>query len=69
MERFFAKHTRIPDEGDAIRMVHDKVEDALYGLSHEKGDKYLRELASAYTLICDIFEAKGMDVNLYVQQQ
>ena len=63
MDKFFSKYKPELDEGHAIGMVHDAVEKAYEKYRTQKGDKYLRDLAQAYEMICDFFEAKGIDVN------
>lgn len=67
MEKFFAKHVIEPSERDALRMVHDRIEKALHKHKHMKGDKYLREMAEAYEMIGDFFEAKGMDAATFFE--
>lgn len=69
MHKFFEKHTLEPDESDALRMIHDKVEKAQSKFKHSKGDKYLRELGEAYELMCDFFEVKGIDPDSYFETE
>lgn len=61
MHKFFERHIITPDEGDALRLIHDKVEKAQDKFRTHKGDKYMRELYEAYDMICDFFEVKGID--------
>lgn len=67
MEKFFAKHELSLDEGHAIGMIHDEVEKAYDKFRNQKGDKYLRDLAHAYEMICDLFEAKGIDIDSFFE--
>lgn len=67
MEKFFAKYKPELDEGHAIGMVHDAIEKAYEKYRNQKGDKYLRDLAYAYEMICDFFESKGIDVDSFFE--
>lgn len=69
MEKFFHKYPVTPDEGDAIKIIHDKVETSHDKFRNAKGDKYLRDLAEAYEMICDFFEAKGIDVDAFFETE
>lgn len=69
MENFFDKYQITPDEGDAIRLIHDKVEKSYDKFRHAKGDKYLRELSEAYEMICDFFKVKGIDVDSFFEAE
>lgn len=69
MDRFFQKYHFTPDESDAIKMIHDKVESAQEKFDTSKGDKYLRDLSEAYEMICDFFKAKGIDVNSFFEEE
>lgn len=67
MDRFFSKHKPELDEGHAITMISDSVDKAYEKYRTQKGDKYLRDLSQAYQMICDFFEAKGIDVNSFFE--
>lgn len=69
VDRFFQKYHFTPDESDAIKMIHDKVETSHDKFRNAKGDKYLRDLAEAYEMICDFFKVKGIDVDSFFEAE
>lgn len=69
MVRFFIKNMPGFDltEGKAIRLIHDKLEEAY--AKCEAGEEYMRHLVKAHSMLEDFFEIKEIDDSAYDEME